>query len=209
MQPPDPKLGGFLFNFFLGFFSSDKQELELILHVEISRGMEKEHLIKERKELIEKLGVLMEQLHKMAPVAARIFASIVVTGRHGLSFDQLVNDLNASKSSVSTHLENLQSQNKIIYYTKPGDRKRYFTINPDLMVTAINEMVEKWNAERDIHHQILDYKKKCNSLQLKEEPRFDLEFNKDYLVFLEEATTSIGKLKTKIINKKDLPNNNK
>ena len=170
--------------------------------------MDKDRLVKERIQLIEKLGVMMEQLHNMAPVAARIFASIIVTGKSGLSFDQLVCNLNASKSTVSTHLETLQSQNKIVYYTKPGDRKRYFIINPDLMVNAINEMVEKWNSERDIHLQILNYKQKYNELDLKEDSKFDLEFNEDYLVFLEEAITSIEKLKTKVINKKQLTNLN-
>lgn len=149
--------------------------------------------------LVEKLGVQFEKEHQLAPVAARIFATLIVTGRKGITFDQLVTDLNAGKSTVSTHLEHLQTTNRIEYYTKSGDRKRYFIVNPDLMENHIDELTAKWEAQKCIHKEVLDFKLKSNQLN-KEEPPFDMEFQKSLLGFLDEATAALQKLKKKINN---------
>ena len=75
--------------------------------------MNKSDLEKEKTRLVEKLGVQFEQEYQLAPVAARIFATAIVTGKKGITFDQLVKDLNAGKSTVSCHLEHLQATNRI------------------------------------------------------------------------------------------------
>ena len=48
----------------------------------------------QKTRLIEKLGVQFEKEHQLAPVAARIFATLIVTGKKGITFEQLVKDLN-------------------------------------------------------------------------------------------------------------------
>lgn len=168
--------------------------------------MTEKELEVQKVELVERLGVQLEKDH-LAPVAARIFATLILAGRRGVTFDNLVSELNASKSTVSTNLDQLQTAGKIQYFTKPGDRKRYFIINPNLMLNIIDEMVAKWETQKDIHEQVLEYKGKVNSLE-KDEAPYDLEFQKDYLIFLEEATAAIQKLRTNIINKKHLTNHN-
>lgn len=160
--------------------------------------MTKQDLRREKMELIEQMGVLFEK-ENFAPLAARIFATIILTGKQGITFEELVNDLNTSKSTVSTHLENLQATNRVQYFTKPGDRKRYFSINPSLMLNVLDDMLIKWESQMTVHEKVLVYKKKHNELVKKENGiLFDLEFQKDYLTFLSEATTSIQKLKQKI-----------
>ncbi|HET8753264.1 MAG TPA: transcriptional regulator [Salinimicrobium sp.] len=158
--------------------------------------------LKKRK-LVESLGVQLEK-DNLAPVAARIFATLILAGQKGVTFDELVSDLNASKSTVSTHLDQLQSNNKIQYFTKPGDRKRYFIINPNLMLNVIDEMIAKWDAQKVIHEQVLEYKEKRNEFNKEiDKYQLDLDFQKDFLTFLDEATTAIRKLKTNISNRKD------
>ncbi|MCM4160175.1 transcriptional regulator [Antarcticibacterium flavum] len=160
--------------------------------------MTKSELRREKMELIEQMGVLFEK-ENLAPLAARIFATVILTGKQGITFDELVNDLNTSKSTVSTHLEYLQATNRVQYFTKTGDRKRYFTINPSLMVNVLDDMLVKWESQKNVHEKVLVYKKKHNELAEKEQGvLFDLEFQRDYLTFLNEATTSIQKLKEKI-----------
>jgi DNA-binding transcriptional regulator GbsR (MarR family) len=156
----------------------------------------------QKKELVEKLGVNFEKLNKLAPVAARIFATLILTEKKGITFDELVEELNASKSTISTHLEHLQTLNKISYITRPGDRKRYFIIHPNLITNVIEEMIERWNNEKSIHQDIIEYKEKRKQNTEKEEPECDIEFNKNFLVFLDEATTAIQKLKLNVIEKK-------
>lgn len=160
--------------------------------------MTKDELRREKMDLIEEMGVLFEK-ENFAPLAARIFATVILTGKQGITFEELVNDLNTSKSTVSTHLEHLQVTNRILYFTKPGDRKRYFIINPSLMLNVLDDMLGKWESQKNVHEKVLVYKKKHNELVKKEKGElFDLEFQKDYLTFLNEATTSIQKLKEKI-----------
>ncbi len=161
---------------------------------------EREKLDAKKNELIEQLGILMEKKHQIAPIAARIISTLILTGKHGVTFDELVKDLNASKSTVSTHLDHLQHSRKIQYFTKPGDRKRYFIINPHLLMAVIDETVAAWECEENVQKEILEYKKRRNELNMEEGlPLFDLDFQKDLLVFLREATTAIQKLKTQIL----------
>ena len=167
--------------------------------------MNEKELEQQKSELIEQLGVQLE-CDNLAPLAARIFATLILTGKEGITFEQLVSDLNASKSSVSSHLENLQTSQKVRYITKPGDRKRYFIIHPNLMVNVIDEMTSKWETEKELHQKVLNYKKEYNK-KSEEELKFDLEFQQDFLTFLEEATSAIQKFKSKI-QKKQLTNYN-
>lgn len=161
---------------------------------------EREKLDTKKKELIEQLGILMEKKHQIAPIAARIISTLILTGRQGVTFDELVKDLNASKSTVSTHLDHLQHSRKIQYFTKPGDRKRYFVINPNLLVEVIDETVAAWECEENVQKEILVYKEKRNELNKEEGlPLFDLDFQENLLIFLREATTAIQKLKAQIL----------
>ena len=162
--------------------------------------MNKKALNQQKSVLIEQLGVQLE-CDNLAPLAARIFATLILTGKQGITFEQLVCDLNASKSTVSSHLESLQTSQKVKYITKPGDRKRYFIINPNLMVNVIDEMTSKWETEKELHQKVLQYKKEFNQTTQEKELQFDLEFQQDFLTFLEEATSAIQKLKSKIQQK--------
>ena len=135
---------------------------------------------KRKRELVEKLGILLEKKEHMAPVAARIFSYIILTGKQGTTFEDLVENLCASKSTISTHLNHLQDLRKLEYFTKTGDRKKYFIINTDFntMVQRITDMVEDWKREKQIHLEIMDYKKDVN-VTLEEQNRFELDFHID------------------------------
>ena len=87
-----------------------------------------DNLEKRKLELVEKLGIFLEKKEQIAPVAARIFSFIILTGKQGTTFDDLVTNLCASKSTISTHLNHLQDLKKLEYFTKPGDRKKYFIV---------------------------------------------------------------------------------
>lgn len=161
--------------------------------------MNVEELENQRNQLIEELGVIIERKDQLAPVAARILSTLILTGQEGITFDRLVQSLNASKSTVSTHLDQLQTTNKIKYFTKPGDRKRYFVVNPNLTFDVIDEMTLQWETERAVHQKILEYKKMSNELcKEHKETSFDLSFQENLLIFLDEATTAIQKLKAKL-----------
>ena len=155
----------------------------------------------EKQDLVERLGVFMEQKEQLAPVAARILSYIVLTGKTGTTFEDLVRDLCASKSTISTHLNHLADLKRIVYFTKTGDRKKYYTINEDSIIQSIDVMMESWIIQKELHQEIKNYKGKINAHNIEGILKFDLEFHDDYIQFLDEVTRSVSTLRSKIIEK--------
>lgn len=151
--------------------------------------------------LVEKLGVHLENREQIAPVAARILSYIILTGKRGATFEDLVSILCASKSTISTHLNHLQDLNKIEYFTKTGDRKKYFVINKDTIVQHVDRMISHWQEEREVHIEIKNYKEKQNNEKIEnEDEKFDLTFHNDYIMFIDEASSSVKALREKLKN---------
>lgn len=146
------------------------------------------------------MGVHLEHREQLAPLAARILANLVLKGKKGETFENLVSDLNASKSTIFTHLTTLQASSRITYYTRPGDRKKYFILSPNAMIHSMNEMIENWNEERDIHLEIVNYKMDINkAFPEGSDEKFDLDFHHEYLNYLEQATSLMQNLRIKLI----------
>ncbi len=159
-------------------------------------------ICKEKMALVEKLGVHIEKREQLAPVAARILSYIILTGKKGSTFEDMVSLLCASKSTISTHLNHLQDLNKIVYFTKTGDRKKYFIINKDMIINHIDNMIEEWKEVKALHLEIKDYKEHTNNNKIdNQEELFDLNFHNDYIKFIEGASASIQELRAKIIDK--------
>lgn len=156
----------------------------------------------EKEKLIERLGCYLENKEQLAPLAARIMSKLILKGKQGATFENFVCELGASKSTISTHLTTLQASKRITYFTKQGDRKKYYIISPDAMIQSITDMLKNWNSERELHLEIMAYKKDTNS-NLKEDSdaKFDLDFHTDYLEFLTLASTSMEKLRKKLTEK--------
>lgn len=160
--------------------------------------MQEKELEIQKKSLIEELGVHLEG-EQLAPLAARIFATLILSGKKGVTFDELVNDLQAGKSSISTHLDHLQQTNRVKYFTKTGDRKRYFMVDPNLILNIMEEMINKWEKEKQLHTKIRKYKEQSNEVARKTGGfEFDLEFQDDFLTYLEETSMAVKKFKAKI-----------
>ena len=154
----------------------------------------------QKNQLVEKLGVHFETKYRLAPVAARIFSYIVLKGRSGTTFTDLVVNLGASKSTISTHLNNLLAIKKIVYFTKPGDRKKYFTINEDSIALSIDEMIESWQKQRELHIEIKKYKQSLDVSGISEATlKFDSQFHDNYIKFIDDVTKSLSELKANFI----------
>lgn len=86
------------------------------------------NLTTEQKDLIEKMGVFHEK-NGIPPTEARIIALLLVSDELELTFDQIRETLQISKSATSNALAVLLLRHEIEYITKSGDRKRYFRSN--------------------------------------------------------------------------------
>lgn len=159
----------------------------------------------DKEDLVERLGVFMEQKEQLAPVAARILSYIILTGKAGTTFDDLVRDLCASKSTISTHLNHLADLKRILYFTKTGDRKKYYTINEDSIIQSIDAMTESWILQKELHLEIREYKEKTNQLKNDYTSKFNLDFHDTYIEFLDEVTKAVSTLKSRILEKNTKP----
>ncbi len=85
----------------------------------------------ERSGFIEEVGLLFEGLG-VTRMAGRIMGYLMVSDKEMVSFDELTQVLQASKSSISTNLKSLVHLKFIKPISVPGDRKTYYMLNPDL-----------------------------------------------------------------------------
>ncbi|WP_267740673.1 GbsR/MarR family transcriptional regulator [Myroides injenensis] len=91
-----------------------------------------------------------ELVYHFSPLTAQIYTYIMFNNnRDGVTFDELIEKLNASKSSVSTSLNLLISNNQIEHFNKIDERKRFFRLNPNFM--TIRLQLIKDVLEREYH----------------------------------------------------------
>lgn len=158
--------------------------------------MTEKELLAKREQMIERLGVYIEKGEQLAPVASRIFATLVLNCRQGMTFEQLVESLGASKSTVSTHLNMMETNERIDYFTKPGDRKRYYKPASNRLMRFINEKIERCEADMKIQGEIITYKQQANEVWKDHPEKYcDLQFNQDFQIFLNESITAFKRLK--------------
>ncbi len=86
--------------------------------------------IQNRQEYIEECGLIMEQ-SGLTRMVGRIIGYLAVSDKELVSFEELTEVLQASKSSISTSVKMLTNMNLIKPASIPGDRKTYYRLTPD------------------------------------------------------------------------------
>ncbi len=131
---------------------------------------------KEKAELIEMFGVFFENTHHLPPLASRILGNLILDGcKTGLTFEDLVERMSASKSTVSTSLNLLLKTEKITYYTLSGDRKKYFKPSP--FSNRLQMYLKMIDLEKALIEKMTHYRKKTISCP---EERCNLENMQEY-----------------------------
>lgn len=150
--------------------------------VNFTQKMSKEQ---RKKSLIEELGVHFETTYDFPPLAARIYSSLVLTEEEGLTFEECLTKRGASKSSISTSLNLLLKMGLIAYFTKSGDRKRYFKLadKNTFFIDKLSENLKKIENEGTIIAKVGAFNKEFNTKKHKDNtPMTDL-----FLKYLEES----------------------
>lgn len=111
-------------------------------------------LTEQQKELIERFGVLNEK-YGLPPAECRVWGLFLVADKVELTFDEIRETLNLSKSGTSNALNTLQMTNHIEYITKLGDRKRYFRCKMNNWTQMTKENFEKFDDLNLILKEIL------------------------------------------------------
>lgn len=108
----------------------------------------------QQRELIEKIGIYFEE-NGLQPAAARVMALLFVSNESDLTFDEIRFELEMSKSAISNAINMLLTMKQIEYFTKPGDRKRYFRNKIDNWVDALKEGQQKTIIFKDLLSEII------------------------------------------------------
>lgn len=137
-----------------------------------------------------------ETVYNFSPLTAQIYTYIMFnSNKEGVTFEELIEKLNASKSSVSTSLNLLISLNKIEHFNKIDERKRFFRLTPNYIINRlvlIKDLLQK-------EHSLTLRLKSLDACKLADAPNFQ-EKSQVYIDHLEKSskqlTETIQKLKS-------------
>ncbi len=143
---------------------------------------------KEKEELIEMFGIHFENFHNLPPLGSRIFATLILDGcGRGFTFEDLVERMGASKSSMSTNLNLLLKLGKITYYTVPGDRKKYF--RPSAFSERFSNYMKMIEFEKIIIDRMLAYREKTATCPAEQGDLEKSKAYKEHVLEMEELLT--------------------
>lgn len=103
----------------------------------------------DKQRQVERIGVGFEKAG-VPPVGARIIGLLMMAEPPYLSFDDLVEATQASKSSVSNALKILQTEGLVDYITFSGDRKRYFQLYSSTWLEILKDRMKGFTSLREI-----------------------------------------------------------
>ncbi len=135
----------------------------------------------EKQKLIEEIGVHFEKVHKLAPLAARIYVIMILSPNDGHTFDEIIEITGASKSSVSTQLNLLMQTNKVEYFTKPGDRKRYFRASRTYLKNNLLDQLDQVREDIRLVEKIQSFNAEFNAEKFKKTGGVAMLY-KEYLI---------------------------
>ena len=115
----------------------------------------------DQQQVIEKIGVFFEKKGNQ-PILGRIIGLLMVVEEAEATFEDIQNALFVSKSAVSQALTLLQSQNKVEYTTKPGERKRYFRLKIRNWKVDIQEDMKEVFKFNNIVEEIISMRSDSN-----------------------------------------------
>lgn len=124
--------------------------------------MTSEERIKRQRELVEAAGRYYDK-KGFQPTAGRVIGLLTVMDKEQFTFDEIVEELQISKSAASNALSILEISNIVEYNTIPGDRKRYFQIKKLDKFSLIDEHRILLLETRDFLKKVFDLKADKNS----------------------------------------------
>ena len=116
------------------------------------------------------------------------------TGQEGVTFDELVETFNASKSSVSNSLHYLSQLKYIDHNSKIDSRKRYYKLSPGSLILRLQQIFEMLESEKLLSIKLKKYKLS----QIKDPYDAHIQRSEIYVEHLDNATKQLSKTITKL-----------
>ena len=144
---------------------------------------------KEKIALEEMMTELFRRLHHLSPMAARTLSVLAIEGSaEGLTFEGLIERLQASKSTLSTSINLLQDKELVYYETKENKRRKYFKSFP--FDKRFGEFLDLVRYEKDFTNRFESYMKEQNQREhiFPQERINKMDVFLDFLTQIEELT---------------------
>lgn len=137
-----------------------------------------------------------ETMYNFPPLTSKIYTYIMCNNfREGVTFDEIVEKLNASKSSVSNSLNLLINNNQIEHFSKIDERRRFFRLNPEYLSIRLNVIRDTLEKEKSLTLRMQELKTKNGLELIKCTKRMHI-----YIEHLENATHSLTETIEKLKN---------
>jgi DNA-binding transcriptional regulator GbsR (MarR family) len=124
--------------------------------------MNEEERKNKQKQLIENIGIKFDK-EGYQPIAGRIIALLMVMDKELFTFDEIIEELQISKSSASNVLKNLEIRDVIEYITITGDRKKYYRIKKKNAIEIIEKVIYSLIETKNMFEDILQLKSNKDS----------------------------------------------
>ncbi|WP_299700653.1 MarR family transcriptional regulator [uncultured Pontibacter sp.] len=142
-------------------------------------------LSEKQRELIEQIGIYHEN-NGFQPAVARVVGLLLVCDKPELTFEEISEALNISKSATSNALNMLLNTGHIEYTTFSGDRKRYFRIKSSNWRELFAKKMEDLSHLNSLLKRVLEVRKREN-------PVYDTKLN-DFISFLDYMKAQMPRL---------------
>jgi DNA-binding transcriptional regulator GbsR (MarR family) len=96
--------------------------------------------------LVERMGLALEA-EGLPRIAGRLLGFLLVH-EGAFSLDDLADELQVSKASVSTNARQLERYGLVERTSAPGDRRDYYQMGPDVWEKLLARWQQKWEAMR-------------------------------------------------------------
>lgn len=105
------------------------------------------------------------EYYRLPPLTAKIYTLLIFNNnKEGLSFEDIQNHFQSSKSSASTSISTLLEFDFIEQIRRANERKRYFRINRNYFLTRLTRVEKMLSKDKLINDRLKEYlgdKSKC------------------------------------------------
>ena len=122
------------------------------------------------------MGILIEQMGH-APVPGRIVSYLMLSEPPYRDFYEIQEFLKASKSTISTALNQLMQAGVVNYITFSGDRKRYFQINTKGLSNVMKDQYKQGRLLNDMIQETLVHRKDSEFQRFNRELKEVIDFS--------------------------------
>ena len=142
-----------------------------------------------KEKLIEGFSNYFEDIYHFPPLTSKIYSYLLMDcNRKGITFDEIVEVFNASKSSVSNSLTYLSQLKHVEYFTKIDSRKRFYRVSPESTLMRLKRINDNLREEKKLSEKYYAYLKD----EIEDDKNSALIKSSIYINYLERAIEQLS-----------------